>query len=237
MFAEECEDRITKYRRDEAWSSASKDWLNMAFARKYMYNFTWLGVPVIQTPTDLHAMQEIIFRITPDLIIETGVAHGGSLVFYASMLELLGHGEVVGIEVDLRPHNRSAIESHKMSHRIALIEGSSIDQSVIDRVARHASGKRVLVALDSNHTHDHVLKELEAYAPLVSVDSYCVVFDTVVEDLAPDMFPDRPWGIGNNPKTAVHEFLKHNRDFEIDLAMQDKLQITVAPDGYLRRIR
>ncbi len=182
-------------------------------------------------------MQEIIWDVKPDLIIECGIAHGGSILYYASILELQGHGEVLGIDRDIRPHNREAIESHPMFKRISMIEGSSIDPAVADQVRSAAAGKKVIVVLDSNHTHDHVLEELRLYAPLVSVGSYCVVMDTVVEDMPEEAFPDRPWGKGDNPKTAVWAYLKESQDFKIDEAMHNKLLITVARDGYLRRIR
>jgi len=197
-------------------------------------------------------MQELIWSVRPDLIVETGIAHGGSLIFSASMLALLdvtdavesgaemmptsSKRKVVGIDIDIRPHNRAAIEAHPMASRIHMIEGSSIAPDVVEQVHNIAAEfQRVLVCLDSNHTHYHVLAELEAYAPLTSVGSYCVVFDTVVQDMPADMFEDRPWSVGDNPKTAVWEFLKSNPNFEIDKAIQDKLLITVAPDGYLRR--
>ena len=198
-------------------------------------------------------MQELIWRVRPDLIIETGIAHGGSLVFSASMLAMLdmcdaiGEGAaldptksnrmVLGIDIDIRAHNRAAIEAHPMASRIRMIQGSSIAPDVVTQVLDIAAGyRRVLVCLDSNHTHDHVLAELQAYAPLTSVGSYCVVFDTVVEDMPADMFPDRPWGPGNNPKTAVWEYLKAHPEFEIDKSIQHQLLITVAPDGYLKRV-
>jgi cephalosporin hydroxylase len=196
-----------------------------------------MGRPIIQYPQDMIAMQEILWDVRPDLIIETGIAHGGSLVYYASLCQLMGHGEVLGIDIDIRPHNRAAIESHPMAGRIRMLEGSSIDAGMVERVREAARGKRVLVVLDSNHTHAHVLAELEAYAPLVSVGSYCVVFDTVVEDMPSDAFPDRPWGVGDNPKTAVHAFLARDDRFEIDRDIEAKIQITVAPDGYLKRVR
>ncbi len=205
---------------------------------KYSYNFSWLGRPIIQFPQDMVATQEIIWQIKPDLIIETGIAHGGSLIFYASLLELIGKGEVLGIDIEIRPHNRQAIEAHPLFKHITMFEGSSIDPVMIAKVHKFARGKdRILVCLDSNHTHNHVLAELNAYAPLVSVGSYCVVFDTIVEDMPAEMFPDRPWGPGNNPKTAVREYLKTHPEFEIDKQMDHKLLISVAPDGYLRRIR
>jgi len=202
---------------------------------RYSYNFTWLGRPVIQYPQDLVALQELIWRVRPDLIVETGIAHGGSLVFSASMLELLGDGEVLGVDIEIRPHNREAIEAHPLARRIAMIEGSSVDEQVVAQVREHAAGKeRVLVILDSNHTHEHVARELELYGELVTPGSYLIVMDTVIDDMPAESFPDRPWGPGNNPKTAVHEFLAHTDRFEIDREISDKLLITVAPDGYLK---
>ncbi|MEM5872191.1 MAG: cephalosporin hydroxylase family protein [Candidatus Aenigmatarchaeota archaeon] len=206
----------------------------------YSYHFTWLGLPIIQFPQDIVALQEIIWQVKPDLIIETGIARGGSLIFSASMLELIGgDGQVLGIDIDIRPHNRQAIESHPMFKRITMIQGSSTDEHVIQQVHDFAKGKeKILVLLDSNHTHDHVLTELRAYAPLVSKGSYCIVYDTVIEDIADNFeWKDRPWGKGNNPKTAVWEFLKENDNFEIDKTFQNKLLITVAIDGYLKRVK
>ena len=210
-----------------------------SFEHRYSYNFTWMGRPIIQYPQDIVAMQELIWSVQPDLIIETGIAHGGSLVFYASMLGLLDNdGLVLGIDIDIRSHNRQAIEAHPMSKRIRMIEGSSIDPAVVAQVTEIAKGRRrVLVALDSNHTHDHVLRELELYSPLVTEGSYLVVFDTVVEDMPKSSFPNRPWGPGNNPKTAVHEFLRSNDRFEIDRQVEGKLLLTVSPDGYLRCVK
>ena len=199
-----------------------------------------MGRPVIQYPQDILAMQELIWEIKPDLIIETGIAHGGSLIFYASMLELIGKGEIVGIDIDIREHNRREIEKHPMYKRITMIQGSSIEEGIVEKVKELAKGKQaVLVVLDSNHTHDHVMEELKAYSPLVSVNSYIVVFDTIVEYLPPDYLPGhiRPWGIGDNPLTAVREFLHNNTEFEIDQSINNKLLISVAPDGYLRRVK
>lgn len=252
-FKNECEANIASYSNDDAWKKLSMDWLINGFKHKYMYNFESLGRPIIQTPIDIVAMQELIWRIKPDLIIETGVAHGGSLIMSASMLAILDycdsvvsstvldprktHRRVLGIDIDIRPHNRAAIEAHPMAHRIDMIQGSSIAPEIIAQVHDIARKyERVLVCLDSNHTHDHVLAELEAYAPLVTKDSYCVVFDTIVEDLPAGSFPDRPWGKGDNPKTAVWEYLTTHPEFEIDKQFENKLLITVAPDGYLKRI-
>lgn len=220
---------------------------------KYSYNFNWLGRPIIQYPQDMVAMQELIWAVRPDLIIETGIAHGGSLVLSASMLALLDMFDameqgvqmdprvpqrmVLGVDIDIREHNRVAIEKHPLSSRIKMIQGSSIADEVVEQVREFASGySRVLVCLDSNHTHDHVLAELNAYASLVSKDSYCVVFDTIVEDLPKELSGDRPWGPGDNPKTAVHEWMSLNPGFVIDKDIENKLLLTVCPDGYLKRV-
>ncbi len=230
----------------------SKDWVRRSSLHGYTYNFRWNRRPMIQLPNDVLGLQELIWQIKPDLIIETGIAHGGSLVFSASMLALLDYCDaiqrgtlldpkaprrrVLGLDIDIRAHNRAAIEAHPMANRIDMIEGSSIEPSIITQVQEFARGfERVLVCLDSNHTHEHVLAELKAYAPLVSLGSYCVVFDTLIEDMPAEMFPDRPWGPGDNPKTAVWEYLKTHPEFEIDKHMDHKLLISVAPDGYLKR--
>jgi cephalosporin hydroxylase len=237
-YRDEKRSRIASFADDETFRAMSTAWRVAALERKYMNNFSWLGRPMIQLPMDAMAMQELIWAVKPDLIIETGVAHGGSLVLSASMLELIGKGEVLGVDIEIREHNRDAIEAHPLAHRISLIEGSSVAPDVVAQVRAKAAGKqKVLVCLDSNHTHEHVLDELKAYADLVSVDSYCVVFDTFVEDLPADyVWADRPWGKGNNPKTAVWEFLKTRKDFAIDRSIEDRLLITSAPDGFLRRI-
>ncbi|MFD2643338.1 cephalosporin hydroxylase family protein [Pseudomonas japonica] len=236
-FEAECAAGIHAQGQDEQLKGLARDFFNESAKHKYSYHFSWMGRPIIQLPQDMLAMQEIIWRVKPDLIIECGIAHGGSIIYYASLLELQGHGEVLGIDLDIRPHNRDAIESHQMAKRISMIEGSSIDPAVVEQVRAIAEGKKVILVLDSNHTHEHVLEELRAYAPLVALGSYCVVMDTVVEDMPAEFFPDRPWGPGDNPKTAVWAYLKENSDFEIDQQMQDKLLISVAPDGYLRRVR
>lgn len=243
-FDKEVQYRIAANGHNQALRNAAGAFMRESTQPKYSYNFSWLGRPIIQYPQDIVAMQELIWALKPDLVIETGIAHGGSLILWASLLELgaaCGGPEtarVIGVDIEIRAHNRAAIEAHPMHKRITMIEGSSVDPAVIAEVADAAAGhERVLVCLDSNHTHAHVLAELEAYAPLTSVGSYCVVFDTVIEDLPADMFPDRPWGPGNNPKTAVHEYLGSHPEFEIDRAVENKLLVTVAPDGYLRRLR
>ena len=253
QFNVETQDRIRQLGGDADLQAFSRIWIREITPHKWAYNFSWMGRPAIQFPNDAWAMQELIWQVKPDLIIETGIAHGGSLIFSASMLAQLdiceaieacvsfnpreSRRKVLGIDIDIRAHNRAAIEAHPMATRIQMIQGSSIAPDVVTQVrAIAANHSRVLVCLDSNHTHDHVLAELEAYAPLVSAGSYCVVFDTIIEDMPESMFPDRPWGPGNNPKTAVREYLKSHPEFEIDKSIPHKLLITVAPDGYLVRI-
>lgn len=238
-YREEKKSRISQFAGDLEFKALSNAWRVMALKKKYMNNFSWLGRPLIQLPMDVVAMQEIVWAVKPDLIIETGVAHGGSLLLYASILEMIGHGEVIGVDIDIRPHNRKAIESHPLHKRISLIEGSSVDPAVAAQVRALATGKaKAVVCLDSHHTHAHVLAELNAYADMVSVGSYCVVFDTFVEDMPDDfIWTDRPWGKGDNPKTAVWEWIKGHPEFEIDRSVEDRLLITSAPDGYLRRVR
>jgi cephalosporin hydroxylase len=223
---------------------SSKSFLRDSIESKYSYNFKWMGRPIIQYPQDIVAVQELIWDIKPDLIIETGVAHGGSAVFFASLLEInaLSGGpkdaEVWCVEIELRAHNRKAILAHPMYPRLRIFDGSSVDTKIASIVSEKASKcERVMVILDSNHTHEHVLGELNLYASLVSVGSYCVVFDTVIEDLEGVEFVDRPWGKGDNPKTAVAEFLKTNSDFVVDQAIDEKLLISAAPGGYLKRIK
>lgn len=238
-FVNERKARIEKNGNNEELKKAADDFNVASNKALYSYNFSWMGRPVIQYPQDMIAMQELIWEIQPDLIIEVGIAHGGSLIYYASLLELIGHGKILGIDIDIRKHNREQIEKHPMHKRIRMIQGSSIDKEIVDQVHAYAKGKsKIMVSLDSNHTHDHVLKELEAYAPLVSAGSYCVVFDTIVEHLPEGYFhQERPWGVSNNPKTAVDEFLKTHTNFEIDTSIDNKLLISVAPGGYLKRVK
>jgi cephalosporin hydroxylase len=242
-FKRDCALEVDQMGDDAELADATRLWMDRANRAKYSYHFEWMGRPVIQYPQDILAVQEIIWSVKPDLIIETGIAHGGSLIFSASMLELNAisggpkDAQVLGIDIDIRAHNRAAIEAHPMARRISMIEGSSVADHVVAEVKARAAGRSsVLVLLDSNHAHDHVLAELKAYAHLASIGSYCVVFDTVIEDMPDDAFSDRPWSRGNNAKTAVWEFLQHHAEFEIDKSMQHKLLITVAPDGYLRRV-
>jgi cephalosporin hydroxylase len=252
-FQTEVAERIAAISANKPLCDVGMAFLNASTFPKYSYNFAWQGRPIIQYPQDVVAIQELIWKIKPDLIIETGIAHGGSLIFSASMLAMLdmcdaiekgvtidprsSMRKVLGIDIDIRAHNRAAIEAHPMASRIQMIEGSSVAAEIIEQVQSIAANyNRIMVCLDSNHTHDHVLEELKAYAPFTSAGSYCVVFDTVVEDMPAEMFPDRPWGPGNNPKTAVWEYLKTHPEFEIDKSIQHKLLITVAPDGYLKRV-
>jgi cephalosporin hydroxylase len=252
-FNKQVVNNIDRQGKDEALKKLSLQWMICGTRNNYVYNFSYMGRPIIQFPQDMVAMQELIWDVKPDLIIETGIAHGGSLIMNASLLALIDYSEaleqgvlldpkkpkrkVLGLDIDIRPHNRAAIEAHCMSNRIDMIEGSSISADVISRVHEYAkSYNKILISLDSNHTHAHVLAELEAYAPLTSVESYCVVFDTAIEDVPKDLFMDRSWGPGNNPKTAVWEYLKTHPEFEIDKSIQNKLLITVAPDGYLKRV-
>ena len=235
-FIAEVQENIEGLRTDAAVRQATINWVNAIAPHKYTYNFTWLGRPIIQFPQDLAALQEIIWGTKPDLIIETGIAHGGSLIFHASMLQLLGNdGRVLGVDIDIRDHNRAEIEAHPMFERIEMIQGSSIDDSIADQVRAVADGaERVMVVLDSNHTHAHVLRELELYAPLVTKDCYLVVCDTLIEKMPAGSFPDRPWDKEDNPATAVEAFMSTSDRFEVDTAIDAKLQISVAPGGYLK---
>ncbi len=238
-FIDECQESILKMGQDTSLKEITQDWFLATCQHRYSYNFTWMGRPIIQYPQDMIAMQEVIWQVNPDLIIETGIAHGGSLIYYASLLEMRGcNGRILGLDIDIREHNRIEIEQHPMFKRIDLIEGSSIDPQIANQVYKIAIDKqKILVILDSNHTHNHVLAELNLYSHLVTKDSYLVVFDTVVEDMPDSYFPHRPWGRGNNPKTAVWEFLKTNDRFVVDEQIENKLLITVAPNGYLKCIK
>jgi len=244
-FKDQVEKNIDGLVADKDLKAKTIDWmLDAGGKHQYSYNFSWMGRPIIQFPQDMMAMQELIWETQPNLIIETGIAHGGSLIFYASLLEMnaISGGSadavVVGIDIDIRDHNRKAIEAHSMYKRIEIVQGSSIDADIIKQIHQMADGKSsVMVVLDSNHTHKHVLAELEAYAPLVTKGSYCVVFDTLVEDVSGDYYLDRPWGPGDNPKTAVWEYLEHTQRFEIDKRIESKILITVAPDGFLKCVK
>ncbi|MEM9827152.1 MAG: cephalosporin hydroxylase family protein [Planctomycetota bacterium] len=251
QFFAECAQRAAGYPGAPIAEAATR-FMKESTVPKYSYNFTWLGRPIIQYPQDMVAVQEVIWDVRPNLIIETGIAHGGSLIMSASLLAMLEYcdaaaagtsvdpanpkGKVLAIDIDIREHNREAIEAHPMAGRIEMLQGSSTDENIVAKVHQIAEGfQRVLVCLDSNHTHEHVLAELEAYAPLVSSGSYCIVFDTIVDDVPADLYPDRPWGPGNSPKSAVHEFLKTHSEFSIQSNIDNKLLISVAPQGYLKR--
>ncbi|WP_454888193.1 cephalosporin hydroxylase family protein [Sphingobium herbicidovorans] len=241
-FERQRSELVTCLGSDTEMASLTSQWLGKAQELGYSYNFDWLGLPIIQYPQDIIAMQELIWSIQPDVIVETGVARGGSLIFYASMLELVANcggtqcSRVIGIDIDIRQQNRAAIEAHPMSRRISLVQGSSIDPGIAGQVRELVGdARRVLICLDSNHTHDHVLEELRIYAPMTTPGSYCVVFDTLVEDLPDAAIGDRPWGRGNNPLTAVRAYLEETDAFEVDATKHDKLQISVARGGYLRR--
>ena len=247
-FQRQVDQSISAQGKNKKILSAAQTFLDESIETKYSYNFTWTGRPIIQYPQDIVAFQELVFSIKPDLIIETGIAHGGSLTLSASLMALLDIEDchkgvkpparkVIGMDIDIRPHNRALIEKHFLYRYMQLIEGSSIDNNVVREVTQIASGySKVMVCLDSNHTEDHVLEELNAYSPLVSHDSYCIVFDTVVENLHSQSFSDRPWSVGNNPMTAVRKFLETSNDFVIDHRIDSKLLISVAPKGYLRRV-
>jgi len=240
-FEKQNEKNILKMSQDQKFQKLTKSWFKSSEKFQYSYHFSWMGRPIIQYPQDMIALQELIWKIKPDLIIETGIAHGGSLIFSASILQLIGKGNVVGIDIDIRKHNRIEIEKHPMFKRIKMIEGSSIDEKIIKKVNQFAKNKKqILVILDSNHSHNHVLKELELYSPLVTKNSYLIVFDTIIEDISAvksSSRQKRPWGKGDNPKTAVKSFLKTNNRFVIDKEIENKLMITVAPNGFLKCIK
>lgn len=252
-FNSDRKQRIKEYASDSAFRQHSLDWVKESMQKMYVYNFDWLGRPIIQYPQDIVAVQELIWSVKPDLIIEAGIAHGGSLIMSASMLALLdmcdaieagvsinpasSKRKVVGLDVDIRAHNRDAIESHPMASRIAMIEGSSTAPETVAQVEAIANQHDVImVFLDSNHTHEHVISELRAYGPLVSNDSYCLVFDTFIEEMPKGFFQDRPWDPGNNPRTAVSQYLQENPEFIIDHDIENKLLITVATGGFLKRV-
>ena len=264
LFRDNCRAEITAQGASADARRASLDWMRLTGATKYSFHFEWLGRPIIQYPQDIVAFQEIVYQVRPDVIVETGIAHGGSLVLSASVLTLLdvmdgrdpweSPRKVIGVDIDIRPHNRAALDAHPLRRKMELIEGSSISSDVVADVHRRVAdvagqeGGRILVCLDSNHTHAHVLAELEAYAPLVTPGSYCIVYDTVIEDLPETSAPGRPWGRGDSPKTAVIEYLARLADegrtaddgrplrLEVDETVENKLLITVAPHGYLRRL-
>ncbi len=237
-FESKNKQKINSMKKDKSFVENGKSWFQDSWTHEYTNHFSWLGLPIIQLPQDIVALQEIIWKIKPDLIVETGVARGGSVIFHASLLSMIGKGEVIGIDIDIRDKNRKAIEKHPLSKKITLMQGSSISKKIVNQVYKIAKNKKkILVFLDSHHTHNHVLKELELYSPLVKNGSYVVVFDTIVEDLPKNFVKNRPWNVGNNPKTAVYEFLKYNKRFKIDKNLENKLVLTSNPDGFLKCIK
>lgn len=254
QFYNERSCRVESYSTNTELNQLANEWIRRSMQENYVYNFDWLGRPIIQYPEDIVGIQELVWEMKPDTIIETGVAHGGSLILSASLLALLdlcdsiekgkiynpkkSKRRVIGIDIDIRKHNRELIEQHAMSNYISLIEGSSIDRDVVSRVEELTkSSNSTCVFLDSNHTHDHVLSELRAYSQFVSVDNYCVVFDTFVELMPEQFFPTRPWDVGNNPMTAIRSFIDENTSFVVDEYISEKLQITVAKNGFLKRVK
>jgi cephalosporin hydroxylase len=226
--------------KDEELRRKSIDWMLQADRYKYTYNFTWMGRPIIKFPADMVIQQELMWRLKPDLIIETGIAHGGSIIFSASMMEMMGiDGEVVGIDIDIRAHNRALIESHPMMKRITMYEGSSTSPGIVEKVKKHAAGKKcVMVVLDSLHSHAHVYDELKLYAPMVTLGSYCVLPDTFIEFFPKGYYSGtRPWDVGDNPYTAMKQYLSETDLFEIDKSLTAKAMITETIDGYLKRVK
>jgi cephalosporin hydroxylase len=235
QFEAECREDIRQANADMGFLEKGRVWFEQSLRYNYPYHFLWMGIPIIQYPQDIMAMQELIYSVKPDLILETGIAHGGSLVFYASLLRLLGGGKVVGIDIDIRAHNREQLEKHPMAPFITMLEGSSIDPDIVRKARALANNaKNPLVVLDAMHTHEHVLAELRAYSSLVKENSYIVVCDTLIEHMPADFYPNRPWGAGNNPHTAVQAFMEENRRFEIDRSFEEKILFTCCPGGFLR---
>ena len=242
-FKAECQAEVAQQGTNTELKELTNQWISTAAEHKYSYHFEWLGRPIIQHPQDMIGLQQLLWNIQPDLVIETGIARGGSLIFSASILELIAlcggnpAAKVLGIDIDIRAHNRVEIEAHPMSKRLHLLQGSSTAAEVIEQVRARVAGKqRVMVCLDSNHTEAHVLAELDAYSSLVTPGSYLVVFDSVVEDLPPGFFADRPWDVGDNPKTAVRKWLPAHPEFALDRDFENKLLLTVCPDGFLKRL-
>ena len=237
QFELERAEAIKEMGNDKELRQKSLDWMLHADKYKYTYNYSWMGRPIIKYPNDILILQEMIWNLKPDYIVETGIAHGGSIIFSSSMLELLGHGQVIAVDIDIRQHNREEIEKHPMAKRITMIEGSSVDPTIVNSIKEKVKGKKVLVCLDSNHTHEHVLEELRMYADMVNVGSYIVCPDTFVEYFPKGYCDDRPWDVGNNPMTALIAFLKEDDRFIIDKDIDNKLMITEGFDGYLKRIK
>ena len=230
---------IENMARDSQLKDLSLQWMIKADRYKYTYNFTWMGRPIIKYPNDMIVQQELMWTLKPDLIIETGVAHGGSIIFSASMMKMMGiKGSVIGIDIDIREHNLKEIEDHPMYDIIHLYEGDSTDSKIVQQVQQHVDkAKTVLVILDSLHSHQHVLKELNLYSKFVTKSSYIILPDTFIEFFPKGYYSkDRPWDVGNNPYTAMHEFLKNNSSFMIDKKLSSKAVISETIDGYLKRV-
>ena len=225
--------------KDKELKKKSMDWMIYSEKYKYTYNFEWMGRPIIKYPNDMVIQQEIIWKLKPDLIIETGIAHGGSLIFTASMMKMMDiKGEVVGVDIDIREHNKKLIEDHPLYNMITMYEGDSTSEEIVEKVEKHIKGKKtIMVFLDSFHTEEHVLKELNIYSKFVTTGSYCVVLDTFIEFFPQGYFSERPWDVGNNPYTATKKFLSENNKFNIDTELTNKVMITETIDGYLKRIR
>lgn len=240
QFQEERAADIARMGQDAELRQKSLDWMLHADKYKYTYNFSWMGRPIIKYPNDMVVQQELMWKLKPDLVVETGIAHGGSIIFSAAMMEMMGiDGEVVGVDIDIRPHNRREIENHPMAKRITMFEGSSTDEELFAQVRKKAEGKKcVMVLLDSLHSHEHVYNELQLYPDLVTEGSYLILPDTFIE-----LFPkgyyshNRPWDVGDNPMTAMRQFLQEDDRFEIDQEIDNKLMITEGINGYLKRVK
>jgi len=238
-FKKNVDKNIKSMSRDKELKRKSISWMLHADKYKYTYNYRWMGIPIIKFPNDIVVLQEIIWKVKPDVIIETGIAHGGSIIFSATMMDLIGNnGLVIGIDVDIRKHNRLEIEKSKFYNRIKMIEGSSTSNKIVNKIKKYIKPKhKVMVFLDSNHTYSHVKNEIEIYSKLVTKNSYLVVEDTFTEYFPKNYFSNRPWDVGNNPIIAIKEFLKKNKNYKIDKNINDKLSITETFDGYLKRIK
>ena len=253
IFTKECKEEINKQSQDQLFLELSQNWMNQSWKHKYTYHFNWLGRPIIQMPQDILALQEIIWNIKPDLIIETGIAHGGSLCLTASLLALLELEEmqnnsisqdeiikrkVIGIDIDIRQHNRELIENHFLSDKIEMIESSSVNKDTFNKIKSLSKDySNILVMLDSNHTESHVLEELNLYSSLISKNSYCIVFDTIVEKMDSEFSKNRPWNKKNSPQSAIQKFLKRNKNFIVDKTIDKKIILSMAPGGFLKKIK
>ena len=250
LFEKDCIEETQKQSEDNLFKELSHKWLNHSWKNKYTYHFSWLGRPIIQMPQDILALQEIIWKVKPDLIIETGIAHGGSICLSASLLALLEiadlkenpksklNRKVIGIDIDIRKHNKEKIEKHFLADKIEMLEASSVDIKTFKKVEKISKNySKILVILDSNHTEEHVLQELTLYGSLVSKNSYCIVFDTIISEMASDFSNNRPWNRRNSPKTAINKFLKKEDKFIVDKSIDNKLLISMAPGGFLKKVK